>query len=80
MVDDCLECPFHRWKFSSDGSIAEIPYIKNPKNCPTSPKLKTYKCVDWCGLVCVYYHSNSDAEPEFDLPEWVPKQMKEDNW
>lgn len=79
-MDDCIECPFHRWKFNSEGGIAEIPYIKDSKNCPKSPKLKTYKCVEWCGLVCIYFHSNPDAEPEFLLPDWVPKQMKEENW
>lgn len=79
-MNDCIECPFHRWKFNSEGGIAEIPYIKDKTNCPKTPKLKTYKCVEWCGLVCIYYHVNPDAEPEFMLPDWVPKQMEEENW
>lgn len=24
--DGCVECPFHRWKFAVDGSVAHVPY------------------------------------------------------
>jgi nitrite reductase/ring-hydroxylating ferredoxin subunit len=79
IIHDCIECPFHKWKFGSDGSVRTIPYAKDPSQCPKTPKLKTYPCVDWCGLVCIYFHADG-ADPEFQLPEWVPNQMKEENW
>ena len=79
VVNDCIECPFHRWKFGKDGSVKEIPYLKNPKQCPTSQKLKTYKCIEWCGLVCIYFHADSE-EPAFELPSWVPDQIEREKW
>jgi nitrite reductase/ring-hydroxylating ferredoxin subunit len=33
VVDNCIECPFHKWKFSEDGTVKEIPYIEDPKKC-----------------------------------------------
>mmetsp|Transcript_26227 Transcript_26227/g.38867 ORF Transcript_26227/g.38867 Transcript_26227/m.38867 type:complete len:440 (+) Transcript_26227:92-1411(+) len=79
VVDDCIQCPFHKWKFDSNGCIKEIPYLKNPSLCPQNAKLKTYPCVDWCGLVCVYFHADG-VPPEFSLPDWVPNQLKEEEW
>jgi nitrite reductase/ring-hydroxylating ferredoxin subunit len=30
VVGDCIECPFHQWKFSGkNGACVNIPYIKN---------------------------------------------------
>lgn len=80
--DDCIECPFHQWKFDKSGCIKEIPYIKNPTHCPTQQKLKHYKCIDYCGLVCIYFHADNgiDVEPEFELPEWLPKQIESENY
>jgi phenylpropionate dioxygenase-like ring-hydroxylating dioxygenase large terminal subunit len=93
VVDNCIECPFHRWKFNSDGTVHSIPYLKKPTECQTSKKLKTYHCVDWCGLVCVYFHAdyyddnnnNKDhekdkKEPEFSLPSFVEKELHDHHW
>jgi len=79
VVDNCLECPFHKWKFASDGSVKEIPYITNPHDCHTTKKLKTHKCVDWCGIVCVYFHADNE-EPEFELPKFIPQELKLGKW
>ena len=26
---ECIECPFHAWRWKTDGKIGEIPYAKN---------------------------------------------------
>jgi len=79
VVDNCLECPFHKWKFASDGSVHEIPYLTNPHECHTNKKLKTFPCVDWCGLVMIYFHAD-DAEPQFELPAFVAKELEYGGW
>lgn len=79
VVDNCIECPFHNWKFNKDGTVAEIPYNKEPHNCPTHVKQRTYPCVDWCGWVCVWYHVD-DKDPEYEMPEYVPKELKDGDW
>ena len=31
--DDCIECPFHGWKFDGEsGKVVDIPYSKKSKN------------------------------------------------
>lgn len=79
IVDDCIECPFHRWKFSNDGTIVNIPYINNPTHCPTNKKLKTFHCVEWNGLICVYYHAD-DEPPAFSMPEFITNELRDGNW
>jgi nitrite reductase/ring-hydroxylating ferredoxin subunit len=75
VVDDCVQCPFHKWKFNKDGTINEIPYIPDPKLISTNKSLKTYPCVEWCGLIYFYFHAE-DKPPEFELPAFLPKEMK----
>lgn len=77
--DDCIECPFHHWKFGKDGSVKEIPYNKEPHNCPTHVKQRTYRCMDYCGWVVVYYHVD-DQEPPFQPPAYLPKELAEGDW
>ena len=35
---ECIECPFHAWRWKTDGKIGEIPYAKNIP--PKAKKLK----------------------------------------
>eukprot|EP01038_Epipyxis_sp_PR26KG_P014942 gene14942-20100_t len=79
VVDNCIECPFHKWKFASDGTVVEVPYISNPSQRPPVKKLKTYPCIEWCGLVCVYFHAD-DESPEFYPPAFVEEELKRDKW
>jgi nitrite reductase/ring-hydroxylating ferredoxin subunit len=79
VVDGCVQCPFHKWRFDKEGCVKEIPYIQDQSKCPKTSKLKTYPCVDWCGLVCMYFHAD-DRPPEYSLPAWVPEQMEKEGW
>jgi len=76
VVDDCVQCPFHKWKFAADGSIKEIPYIEDPHNCPTHQRLKTYPVVDYCGLVFVYFHAD-DEPPAFEMPKFLEEEVRQ---
>jgi nitrite reductase/ring-hydroxylating ferredoxin subunit len=79
---NCIQCPFHQWKYNKDGSVNEIPYNKEPKNVPKNVKLRTYHCQEYCGWICVYFHADSqkekeEKEPEFPLPSFVSDDIKE---
>lgn len=78
--DNCIVCPFHKWKFAADGTIMEVPYLKDPSSCQgLNKKQKTYHCMDWCGLVLVYYHAD-DKDPEFLPPSYVTDEFKAGKW
>lgn len=80
--DNCIQCPFHHWKFAADGTVKEIPYLDKPHECMVSRKLKTYECIDWCGLVVVYFHADGATSESqgFNMPKFVPEELKRDNW
>ncbi|EFX88304.1 hypothetical protein DAPPUDRAFT_311567 [Daphnia pulex] len=70
VVDDCIECPFHGWKFSGhDGKCTSIPYSKG--KVPTSAQVKKWPCHEVNGFVFFWYHAETDKslEPEWTVPE-----------
>lgn len=78
--NNCLTCPFHHWKFDENGNVKEIPYKDEPHNCSSvKQKLKTYECVDWCGLVFVWFHAEGQP-PEYPLPTFIPEELERDKW
>ena len=48
-------------------------------HCLPKKQLKTYHCVDWCGLVCVYFHAD-EKPPEFDLPSFISRSLIDEEW
>jgi len=68
VVGDTIECPFHKWTFNGDGSVATIPYASkiNPYAC-----LTTYPVQEMYGFVMGWYHPAGSA-PFFELPR-VPE-------
>jgi nitrite reductase/ring-hydroxylating ferredoxin subunit len=77
--DSCIKCPFHMWKFSKTGAIYEIPYNKEPNCSPTNKTLKTYPCVEWCGMIFIYFHAN-DEIPPFSLPKYIEDELNVGKW
>ncbi|MEE8164519.1 MAG: Rieske 2Fe-2S domain-containing protein [Myxococcota bacterium] len=69
-------CPFHAWRFGSDGRCTGIPY----QHRGTLPKvgLRTLKVDERSGLILVW-HSDDDTAPswhmrdipEYDAPDWL---------
>ena len=79
IVDNCLQCPFHNWKIGCDGAVKEVPYLKNPKECPSTRTVRVFPCVDFCGAVYFYFHADGRA-PEYELPSYVAEELKNNNW
>ncbi|MCZ0943809.1 MAG: Rieske 2Fe-2S domain-containing protein [Gammaproteobacteria bacterium] len=65
VVGQTLECPFHKWRFATDGQVAEIPYAKKLNR---SACVRTYPLQVKHGIVMGWYHPQG-APPSFDLPE-----------
>jgi hypothetical protein len=62
--EDCVVCPFHGWKFNSQGAHVEIPYTKVPNRVA---KLRASPAVERAGIIFVWY-SPEGGEPEWELP------------
>jgi len=71
-----IVCPFHAWKWNSQGANVDIPYSK--KKC-VSAKLRTRPVIERSGLVLMWYHPQHEAPPfepppkaEFEDPGFYP--------
>lgn len=73
VVGESLQCPFHAWKFGTDGQCVSIPYAtKIPKGATT----RSWKCIERWNMVMVWYHCDleeSHWEP-VELPELLLEQ------
>lgn len=69
VVGNCLQCPFHGWKFrGDDGKCVEIPYSKT---VPLSAKMKTWPAIEMNRSVYLWYHA------EGENPSWFPDEIEE---
>ena len=55
MVNDQIECPYHGWKFNSQGICTEIPSLCNDQNLDcTKIKVKNYHVKEIQGMIWIY--------------------------
>src|SRR6478752_5329571 len=65
VVDDCVTCPFHGWRFDGSGSNVEIPYAKTVNR---TARLRAWPTAERAGIIFVWYSAES-TEPEWELPK-----------
>lgn len=68
---DCIECPFHGWRFTGDGRTAHIPYCENP---PDRVLAEPYPVQDIHGQLFVYFRGDRSRHAAKDPPPYdVPR-------
>jgi 3-ketosteroid 9alpha-monooxygenase subunit A len=85
-VDGCdLVCPFHGWKFDSDGANTDIPYGNRTNQ---RARLRTYPVREVDHFIMVWFHPDGEA-PIFELdipaefddaeyPTWINQHFSVD--
>lgn len=72
-VDDCLVCPYHGWRYNSEGQVVHIPTQDGPE-LPENPhayRQRAFPTREVCGLIWVYLGERDPASVEiFDMPFW----------
>src|SRR5215207_4312253 len=71
---DCIECPFHAWKFDGGGACREIPY---GKKIPPRATLHPWIVREVNGMIMTWHHVEGKA-PEWDIP--VLEEFGNDSW
>jgi nitrite reductase/ring-hydroxylating ferredoxin subunit len=73
LVEGALQCPFHGWRFATDGACQQVP---GAQRLPAA-RLRPWPVAEWCGQVFVWHHPQGAASgwelpplPEWDSPEW----------
>ena len=75
-VENCeIMCPFHGWKFDSEGRNSEIPYSERVNR---SARLRTYPLVERNGMVLAWYHP-FEEEPQWEIPD-LDEFSDGENW
>ena len=74
---DCIECPFHRWRFTGDGRAAHVPYSDH---IPEGVLAQTFPLQEVHGQVFVF-HACDDAagRPSVAPPYAVPRAAEVDD-
>ncbi|CAH1393276.1 unnamed protein product [Nezara viridula] len=71
VVGDCIQCPFHLWKFNgATGLCTSIPYTDK---IPKTAKVRSWNTVETNGFIFVWYHAEGEE------PNWFPEEIKEIN-
>ncbi len=79
---DSIRCPYHGWRYASDGTVDDIPYHDGP--CPKSASLRSYPVRDVMGCLMMWFDPDG-AEPEYlppqldewDDPQWMRWQLQD---
>lgn len=74
VVGNCVECPFHRWRYDGSGSCVEIPYIEKSR-IPRGAKVTSYPVQERFGTIYAFSKETASFElapmPEYDDPEFT---------
>lgn len=70
--EDCVQCPYHGWRFDGDGNCVGIPSLgPNPK-IPNRTRIDAYPVVERYGLIFCFLGDLPEAErpPIMEIKEW----------
>ncbi len=59
-----IVCPFHAWRFGSDGRCTEVPYASR---IPPRAAVRAYPVQEHSGMILAYFGPKG-AEPDYEVP------------
>jgi|TARA_B110000503_G_scaffold4350_2_gene5779 phenylpropionate dioxygenase-like ring-hydroxylating dioxygenase large terminal subunit len=74
VVGESIRCPFHGWRYDTDGKCVEIPYCDD---IPSRAQLRTWHCEEKNGEVYLWFHPENTG-PHWELPN-LP-ELGDANW
>ncbi len=66
VVGDCIECPFHGWRWGPEGNNTYIPYQPDRPN--RGLRLRSYPVREQYGCIFMWYQPQG-KEPQWELPD-----------
>ncbi len=66
VIDGNLVCPYHGWRFNSEGNCVKVPQLEDSSQIPKTYQIKTYSCQERYGYIWVCL-----GEPLNKIPEIV---------
>ncbi len=62
VVDDCVECPYHGWRYNSEGRCVSIPANRAGSAIPRKARVDTYPAEERYGFVWVFLGDAAESE------------------
>jgi phenylpropionate dioxygenase-like ring-hydroxylating dioxygenase large terminal subunit len=73
LTENTVECPYHGWRFRSDGVCAAIPSLVDGQDMdPTRIRVRAYPAREQDGLIWIYMAAN---ERSADAPKYSPPKV-----
>ena len=73
LIDDCLVCPYHGWRYDGDGQLVHVP-SQDGCRIPDKPhplRLRSFAAREAYGLIWVYVGEQDPDDTEiFPMPFW----------
>jgi len=69
---DCIECPYHGWRYDGQGACRRIPTLPDGAEIPAGARVDSYPVDERYGLVFAFLGDLPEAErpPILVAPEW----------
>lgn len=69
---DCVECPYHGWRYGGDGVCQRIPSLGSDAKPPGRAKVDAYPTEERYGFIFAFLGDLPEAErpPIMEIPEW----------
>ncbi len=74
VVDDCIRCPYHHWRYDSSGQCVSIPEVEH---IPPTARQSTYVTAERYGYIWVWYGTQT---PLFPIPEFPAAEAQKHNY
>lgn len=70
--DDCIQCPYHGWRFNGEGKCTRIPSLGLDAKIPTRARVDSYPTVEKYGLIFAFLGDLPEEErpPIMECKEW----------
>lgn len=77
---ESIVCPFHAWKFDTEGMVTDVPYAKNiPPKVKDKQCLKKYPATEENQSIWVWYHPE-DLPPSWEVKPIPEAQFDNEEW
>ncbi|MEH6515448.1 MAG: Rieske 2Fe-2S domain-containing protein [Halioglobus sp.] len=71
---ESLQCPFHGWRFGTDGACNEIPYCDE---IPPRARVRVWPTAEKNDEIYMWFHPEN-TEPQWEIPDLV--ELGDPNW
>jgi len=72
VAGDCIECPYHGWRYDGDGQCQTIPSLEADAKIPPRARVDAYPTVERYGIVFAFLGDLPEEErpPIMECKEW----------